>query len=80
VSQGGGRDSSRRTRRFRLAFLVDNAEQSCAELDRLGVAHSGPCWLEMGPGIPIDGLNAVFLRDPDGACLELIERPVVHDR
>jgi len=62
---------------FRMAFMVASAEESCAELDRLGVAHSGPCWLEMGPEIPIDGLYAVFLRDPDGACLELIETPKI---
>jgi hypothetical protein len=29
----------------------------------------------MGPEIPIEGLYAVFFRDPDGTCLELIERP-----
>lgn len=62
---------------FRLAYLVEDARACCAELDRLGVAHSGPRWLEMGPGIPIDGLHAVFFRDPDGACLELIERPQI---
>ncbi len=60
---------------FRMAFLVADAHASCAELDRLGVAHSGPCWLEMGPEIPVDGLFAVFFRDPDGTCLELIQTP-----
>ena len=60
---------------FRVAWLVDDARDACAELDRLGVSHSGPCWLDMGPDIPIDGLNAVFFRDPDGTCLELIEAP-----
>lgn len=60
---------------FRLAWLVEDAASCCAELDRLGVPHSGPCWLDMGPEIPIAGLNAVFFRDPDGTCLELIERP-----
>jgi catechol 2,3-dioxygenase-like lactoylglutathione lyase family enzyme len=64
---------------FRLAFLVESAAESCRELDRLGLEHSGACWLEMGPEIPIDGLNAVFFRDPDGACLELIETPVLRD-
>jgi hypothetical protein len=29
----------------------------------------------MGPGLPIDGLRAGFFPDPDGACLEWIERP-----
>jgi catechol 2,3-dioxygenase-like lactoylglutathione lyase family enzyme len=61
---------------FRMAFLVSDAEACCAELDRLGVEHSGTCWLEMGPDLPmITGLNAVFFRDPDGAMLELIETP-----
>jgi catechol 2,3-dioxygenase-like lactoylglutathione lyase family enzyme len=61
---------------FRMAFLVDDARASCAELDRQGVAHSGPCHLEMGPDVPIEGgLYAVFFRDPDGTCLELIEAP-----
>jgi hypothetical protein len=32
----------------------------------------------MGPEIPIDGLWALFFRDPDGSCLELIESPRVH--
>ena len=62
---------------FRMALMVANAEESCAELDRLGVEHSGPCWREMGPEIPIEGLNAVFFRDPDGSCLELIETPKI---
>lgn len=61
---------------FRMAFMVDDAKASCTELDRLGVDHSGPCHLEMGPDVPIEGgLNAVFFRDPDGTCLELIETP-----
>ncbi len=60
---------------FRMAFLVTDAKAACAELDRQGVAHSGPVWLEVGPEIPIDGLSAVFFRDPDGSCLELIEQP-----
>jgi hypothetical protein len=35
----------------------------------------------MGPDLPmIDGLHAVFFRDPDGTMLELIETPTIHDR
>ena len=64
---------------FRMAFMVENAAASCATLDSLGVENSGPCWLEMGPEIPIDGLNAVFFRDLDGSCLELIETPRLND-
>lgn len=64
---------------FRMAFQVSDAAASCFELDRLGVNHSGPCWLEMGPDIPmIDGLNAIFFRDPDGTMLELIETPKIN--
>lgn len=63
---------------FRMAFQVSDAAASCAELDRLGVEHSGACWLDMGPDIPmIDGLNAIFFRDPDGTMLELIETPKI---
>lgn len=61
---------------FRMAFMVEDAAASCAVLDGLGVEHSGPCLLEMGPEVPIEGgLLAVFFRDPDGTCLELIEKP-----
>jgi len=61
---------------FRLAFLVEDARACHAELVREGVETSAPVWLEMGPEVPIDGLWAVFFRDPDGTCLELIQRPV----
>ncbi len=60
---------------YRMALLVDDASRACAELDALGLAHSGSVWLDMGPDIPIDGLHAGFFPDPDGACLEWIERP-----
>jgi glyoxylase I family protein len=65
---------------FRMAFQVVDAEACCVELDRLRVEHSGACWLEMGPDLPmIDGLNAIFFRDPDGTMLELIETPKIKD-
>ena len=60
---------------YRMALLVEDAARACAQLDALGLAHSGAVWLDMGPGIPIDGLHAGFFLDPDGACLEWIERP-----
>ncbi|HEU4431649.1 MAG TPA: VOC family protein [Myxococcota bacterium] len=62
---------------YRMALLVDDAKRACRQLDQLGIAHSGAVWLDMGPEIPIDGLHAGFLPDPDGACLEWIERPRV---
>lgn len=36
-----------------------------------------PAWLDMGPDVPIAGLWALFFRDPDGACVELIQFPEV---
>ena len=62
---------------FRVAFLVEDARACHAELVREGVATSPPVWLEMGPEVPVDGLWAVFFRDPDGTCLELIQSPEV---
>ena len=60
---------------FRLAFLVADCAAAYRELRSLDVVSSPPVWLEMGPEIPIDGLWALFFRDPDGSCLELIEAP-----
>ncbi len=60
---------------YRLALLVEDAKQACGELDALGLRHSGAAWLDMGPDIPIEGLYAGFFPDPDGSCLEWIERP-----
>jgi catechol 2,3-dioxygenase-like lactoylglutathione lyase family enzyme len=62
---------------YRMALLVGDARRACAQLDELGLAHSGAVWLDMGPEVPIDGLHAGFFPDPDGACLEWIERPRV---
>ena len=61
---------------FRVAFLVDDAHAWHADLAARGVRLSGPpVWLDMGPKIPIDGLWALFLFDPDGVCVELIQTP-----
>jgi glyoxylase I family protein len=60
---------------YRMALLVDDDAKACAQLDALGLQHSGSVWLDMGPDIPVDGLHAGFFPDPDGACLEWIERP-----
>jgi catechol 2,3-dioxygenase-like lactoylglutathione lyase family enzyme len=60
---------------YRMALLVEDAAKACAQLDELGLVHSGAVSLDMGPEIPIQGLRAGFFPDPDGACLEWIERP-----
>ena len=62
---------------FRMAFLVEDARAGHAELLRRGVETGEPVWLDMGPDVPVDGLWAVFFRDPDGTCLELIQTPTV---
>ena len=62
---------------YRMAFLVEDAKAGHAELLRLGVPCSDPIFLDMGPEIPVEGVWAVFFEDPDGACLELIESPVI---
>ncbi len=60
---------------FRMAFLVADAAAGHDELTRLGVESPAPTFLDMGPEVPIDGVWAVFFRDPDGTCLELIQAP-----
>jgi len=60
---------------FRMAFMVDDVRASCQILDELSVEHSAPHRLETGPDVPTEGgLLAVFFKDPDGSCLELIEK------
>jgi len=63
---------------YRVALGVTDM-QSCYQ----GLLAAGadcpwpPVWLDMGPDVPIDGLWALFFRDPDGACVELIQFPEV---
>jgi catechol 2,3-dioxygenase-like lactoylglutathione lyase family enzyme len=57
---------------FRMAWVTDDIDRDHAELQAAGVScFAPPAELEMGPGIP--ALRALFWRDPDGACLELIQ-------
>jgi catechol 2,3-dioxygenase-like lactoylglutathione lyase family enzyme len=59
---------------FRMALLVQDIERCHAELEGLGVPElSAPAWLDLGPSCPAPSCRALFFRDPDGACLELIE-------
>jgi catechol 2,3-dioxygenase-like lactoylglutathione lyase family enzyme len=62
---------------YRMAFLVADVHAARDELLRLGVDAPAPVWLDMGPEIPVDGVEALFFPDPDGACLELIQVPTV---
>jgi catechol 2,3-dioxygenase-like lactoylglutathione lyase family enzyme len=59
---------------FRMAWLTDDIDRDHAALLAAGVScFSPPVDLHMGPGLP--DLRALLWRDPDGACLELIETP-----
>jgi len=73
-----GRPSAEANRQglFRMALLVSDIERCHAELKGLGVAQlSAPALLDLGPACPAPNCRALFFRDPDGACLELIEVP-----
>jgi catechol 2,3-dioxygenase-like lactoylglutathione lyase family enzyme len=73
-----GRPSQEANRQglFRLALLAHDLERCHAELKGLGVdGLSAPAWLDLGPDCPAPSCRALFFRDPDGACLELIELP-----
>lgn len=61
---------------YRMALAVDDARADYQALVKAGVnCPYPPAWLDMGPDIPIDGLWALFFRDPDGICVELIQNP-----
>jgi catechol 2,3-dioxygenase-like lactoylglutathione lyase family enzyme len=60
---------------YRMAFMVEDIHVCHEELKAQGVDSGRPVFLDMGPEIPIDGVWAVFFRDPDGSCMELIETP-----
>jgi catechol 2,3-dioxygenase-like lactoylglutathione lyase family enzyme len=61
---------------YRMALLVRDLDRSHRELRSLGVAGlTAPVSLELGPACPAPRCRALFFRDPDGACLELIEVP-----
>ena len=62
---------------YRMAFLVTDVREAREELLRQGVDAPEPVWLDMGPEIPVDGVEALFFPDPDGTCLELIQVPTV---
>jgi len=61
---------------YRMALLVRDLDRSHRELRGLGVAGlTAPVSLDLGPACPAPSCRALFFRDPDGACLELIEVP-----
>lgn len=63
---------------YRLALAVEDAQTAYEALCAAGVdCPYPPVWLDMGPDVPVDGLWALFFRDPDGNCVELIQNPVL---
>jgi len=61
---------------FRLAVAVADIATSHAALQALGAdCPLPPCWLHLGPEAPVEGVWALFFRDPDGTCVELIQTP-----
>ena len=61
---------------YRMALMVDDIQASYQTLLANGVScPTPPVKLDMGPGVPVDGVWALFFPDPDGTCIELIERP-----
>ena len=61
---------------YRMALLASDLDRRHAELRGLGVADLvAPVWLDLGPACPAPRVRALFFRDPDGTCLELIEIP-----
>lgn len=58
---------------YRMALLVDDIDVALQDLREHDVEVADPVTLDMGPGVPVDGLRAAFFDGPDGECLELIE-------
>ena len=57
-----------------MAWVTDDIDRDhAALLDASVQPMSPPATLAMGPGLP--AVRALFWRDPDGACLELIQSP-----
>lgn len=60
---------------YRMALAVDDVPTAYESLRRAGMATYPPYTFPL-PGTPIDGgLTILFLRDPDGIVVELVQRP-----
>jgi catechol 2,3-dioxygenase-like lactoylglutathione lyase family enzyme len=60
---------------YRMAIAVDDVHAAYASLREAGIAKQPPYTFHL-PGTPLtDGLTIIFLRDPDGILVELVERP-----
>jgi catechol 2,3-dioxygenase-like lactoylglutathione lyase family enzyme len=59
---------------YRLALGVDDATAACQELRQIWADIAEPIWVPL-PGTKLGGVTVLFLRDPDGVTVELVERP-----
>jgi catechol 2,3-dioxygenase-like lactoylglutathione lyase family enzyme len=60
---------------YRIALAVDNIQQCFVSLDQAGIARQSPYTFQL-PGTKLtDGLTMMFIREPDGVLIELVDRP-----
>ena len=60
---------------YRIAMAVDDINATFSALDQAGVARQRPYTFQL-PGTKLtDGLTMMFIRDPDGILIELVDRP-----
>jgi catechol 2,3-dioxygenase-like lactoylglutathione lyase family enzyme len=59
---------------YRLALGVDDAQAACRELRQVWADVAEPIWVPL-PGTKLGGVTVLFLRDPDGVTVELVQRP-----
>ncbi|MFF1732111.1 VOC family protein [Streptomyces sp. NPDC058247] len=60
---------------YRIALACEDVNAAHAGLARDPSFGCGdPVWIPL-PGTPLGGLTVMFLRDPDGVVVELVERP-----
>jgi catechol 2,3-dioxygenase-like lactoylglutathione lyase family enzyme len=60
---------------YRMAMAVDDVHAAYAALHELGVPRQTPYTFQL-PGTKLtDGLTILFIREPDGILVELVDRP-----
>jgi catechol 2,3-dioxygenase-like lactoylglutathione lyase family enzyme len=59
---------------YRVALGVDDVAAACRELRSVWAGVPDPIWVEL-PGTKLGGVTVLFLRDPDGVTVELVQRP-----
>jgi catechol 2,3-dioxygenase-like lactoylglutathione lyase family enzyme len=65
---------------YRMAMAVDDVQSANARLREEGVARQLPYTFQL-PGTKLtDGLTILFLREPDGLLVELVDRPRLPSR